>query len=183
MKKILHIGQLIGGLDIYIRNTINYTDDDFEFVIVHGEDDKSKPVIKHSVPVKEYKVRLYRNLNPIKDFRCLIQVIRIVHQEKPDIIHCHSAKGGIIGRIAGWLTNTKTYYTPHAFSFLSTQSTLKRHIYLTLERMVKFNSYLLACSESERKLGIDMVHYKQNKALAWSNAVPDAAKHINNDGE
>lgn len=181
MKKILHVGQLIGGLEVYLRNTINYTDGNFEFVIVHGDADNSKPVMKNGAPIKEYLVSLYRELNPVKDLKCLIQVIRIIRQEKPDIIHCHSAKGGVIGRIAGWITHTKTFYTPHAFSFLSTNSSMKKKIYLMLERCVKFDSFLLACSESERELGIKVVHYKQDRALAWNNAVPDASKYLQDD--
>lgn len=174
--KILHLGQLIGGLDVYIRNTVTYADDRFEYVIVHGKDDKSLPVIKNGKEIKEYQIDLYRALNPINDTKAIIQAILIIRQEKPEIIHCHSAKGGVVGRIAGFVTRTKTAYTPHAFSFLSSESKIKRWVYLTLERIVKFDSYLLACSESERKMGIDVVHYREDHALVWSNSVPDAIK-------
>ena len=171
---------MIGGLDIYIRNTICYADNDFEYIIVHGKDDKNRAVIKNGVAVKEYSIDLYRALNPYKDIKAIFQTIMIIKKENPDVIHCHSAKGGVVGRIAGYLTNIKTFYTPHAFSFLSSKSLVKRKIYLMLERMVKFDSYLLACSESEQQLGISKVHYKEEKALVWHNAVPDAAKLIDN---
>lgn len=170
--KILHIGQLIGGLDIYIRNTITYTDNNFEFIIVHGKKDQNKPIIKNGQIVKEYLIDLYRDLNPWKDIKCLVQAIKIIKKEKPDIIHCHSAKGGFIGRLAGYFTRTKTLYTPHAFSFLSTPNRYKRFIYLTLEKIAKLNSYLLACSESEYRLGIEIIHYNKEYALIWNNAVP-----------
>lgn len=170
--KILHIGQLIGGLDIYIRNSIIYSQEHFEYIIVHGKGDKNKPISKNGITIKEYSIDLFRNLNPWKDLKCLIQVIKIIHKEKPDIIHCHSAKGGFIGRISGFITNTKTYYTPHAFSFLSTPNIIKKNIYLFLEKIAKLNSYLLACSDSELALGLQLVKYKYDKALVWSNSVP-----------
>ena len=97
------------------------------------------------------------------------------------MLHCHSAKGGVVGRIAGFLTHTKTLYTPHAFSFLSTQSTLKKKIYLLIERTTKLDAWLLACSESERMMGVKIVHYHKDKALVWSNAVPDAINELEND--
>lgn len=172
--KVLHVGQMIGGLGIYIRNTVTYISDEFEFVIVHGETDNSKPVMKNGKEVKEYTISLYRKLNPLKDLKGLIQVIRIIQKEKPNIIHCHSAKGGFIGRMAGFLTRTKTFYTPHAFSFLSTQNKIKKRIYLFLERMARLDSFLLACSESEKELGMEQVHYKEKRAYVWSNSVPDA---------
>lgn len=178
VMKILHVGQMIGGLDIYIRNTITYVNPEFEFVIAHGKDDNNKPVIKKGKAIKEYSIDLYRALNPYKDIKAIFQTIMIIEKENPDIIHCHSAKGGVVGRIAGYLTHTKTFYTPHAFSFLSTESSMKRRIFLILERMVKFNSYLLACSESERLMGINDVHYPESHALVWSNSVPDVAKEV-----
>lgn len=171
--KILHVGQMIGGLDIYIRNSILYSKNDYEYVIVHGDKDKNKPVIKEGEKISEHLIRLYRKLNPFWDVVALVQTLLIICKEKPDLIHCHSAKGGFIGRIAGRITGTPTFYTPHAFSFLCTDSKLKRWIFLSLERIAKCNSYLLACSESERELAIKEVHYQREKALVWHNAVPD----------
>lgn len=173
--KILHIGQMIGGLDIYIRNSIIYNDADNEYVIAHGDKDNSKPVLKEGKAIKEYAIPLYRSLNPFNDLRALLQIIRIIRKEKPDIIHCHSAKGGVIGRIAGWLTYTKTLYTPHAFSFLCSPSKLKRCIYLFIEKITKFNAYVLACSSSEQKMAMEFVKYAPSHALLWHNSVPDAS--------
>ena len=133
--KILHLGQLIGGLDIYIRNSIINTNNSFEFIVVHGKSDQNKPILKNGEQIKEYLIDLQRNLNPWNDLKCLIQAIRIIQLQKPDIIHCHSAKGGVIGRIAGFITRTKTFYTPHAFSFLSTSNKYKRKVYLFLEKI------------------------------------------------
>ena len=172
--KILHIGQMIGGLGVYIRNTITYASNEFEFVVAHGEADKSKPIIKKGKTIKGYAISLYRELNPLKDIKALFQIINIIRKEKPDIIHCHSAKGGFIGRVAGFLTHTRTYYTPHAFSFLSTSSWMKKKLFLILERMARLDSNLLACSDSEKELGIKTVHYNPAKAFVWNNSVPDA---------
>lgn len=177
--KILHIAQMIGGLDVYIRNTIMYANNDFEYVIVHGEGDKSAPIEKNGVTIKEYLIPLYRELSIINDIKSVVQTIRIIKKERPDVIHCHSAKGGVVGRITGFLTRTKTFYTPHAFSYLSSESKIKRVFYKTVEKFTRFKSYLLACSESEKQLGINEVHYKNNHAFAWNNAVPDANLLLN----
>lgn len=173
--KILHIGQMIGGLDVYIRNSIVYNNNGNEYVIVHGDKDGSKPVVKDSKAVREYGISLYRSLNPVNDLGALLQTVRIICKEKPDIIHCHSAKGGVIGRTAGWLTRTRTLYTPHAFSFLCSPSALKRSVYLFIERITRFGAYVLACSSSEQKMAVKCVKYKPEHALLWHNSVPDAS--------
>ena len=174
--KILHIGQMIGGLDIYIRNSIIYNKvEDNEYVIVCGKDDKHQPVIRNGVEVKEYPISLFRSLNPLNDLKALVEAVKIIRMEKPDVIHCHSAKGGIIGRTAGWITGVKTFYTPHAFSYLCTPSKLKRWVFMTIERLTRFKTYVLACSESEQEMAIKEVGYSEEHALVWHNAVPDSS--------
>ena len=174
--KILHIGQMIGGLDIYIRNSIIYNKvESNEYVIVCGRDDKHQPVVRNGIAVREYPISLFRSLNPVNDLKALVQAVRIIRKEKPDVLHCHSAKGGIIGRTAGWITGVKTFYTPHAFSFLCTPSKLKRWVFLMIERLTRFRTYVLACSESEQEMAMRDVGYDKQHALVWHNAVPDAS--------
>lgn len=171
MTKVMHIGQLIGGLDIYIRNSITFASGNIEYVVIHGKGDNSKPIYSKGLPVREYLTDLQRDLNPLKDLKVLYQAVRIIRKEKPDVIHCHSAKGGIIGRIAGFLTGTPTLYTPHGFSFLCSPSKKKQWIFKTLERMARLDSVMLACGESEQQLGISEIGYSKEKALCWHNCV------------
>lgn len=181
--KILHIGNLKSGIDTYVRNTVALASDDFEFVIVNGADDNSAPYMRYGKQVKTYGICMYRALNPVKDLKAVMQAVKIIRKEKPDLVHCHSAKGGVIGRFAAFLTGTKVAYTAHAFSFLSAESAKKKKIFLLLEKIAKLNSYLLACSGSERELGIKVVGFKEKKAFAWNNAVPDAALELSRDSQ
>lgn len=174
--RILHIGQMIGGLDIYIRNSIQYNKaEQNEYIIVCGKEDKHQSIVRDGKAVREYPISLYRSLNPVNDLTALIQAVKIIKREKPGVIHCHSAKGGIIGRTAGWMTGVKTFYTPHAFSYLCTPSKLKRWVFLTIERLTRFKTYVLACSESEQEMAMAEVGYDPQHALVWHNAVPDAS--------
>lgn len=175
--RILHIGQMIGGLDIYIRNSIQYNKaEQNEYIIVCGKEDKHQSIGRDGKSVREYPISLYRSLNPVNDLTALIQAVKIIKREKPDVVHCHSAKGGIIGRTAGWMTGVKTFYTPHAFSYLCTPSKLKRWVFLTIERLTRFKTYVLACSESEQEMAMAEVGYDTQHALVWHNAVPDASQ-------
>lgn len=170
--KILHIGNLKSGIDTYVRNIVAFADDSFDFVIVNGADDNSAPYIRHGEKQKQYTIDMFRKLNPVKDIKAVCQTVRIIWKERPDLVHCHSAKGGVIGRFAAFLTGTKCIYTAHAFSFLSAESSIKRKIFLLLEIIAKLNSVLLGCAESERDLGIEKVGYTNKNAFSWNNAIP-----------
>ena len=44
-----------------------------------------------------------RTSNPLQDLRAFGQLISLLRQLRPDILHTHNPKPGILGRIAGWL--------------------------------------------------------------------------------
>jgi glycosyltransferase involved in cell wall biosynthesis len=72
------------------------------------------------------------------DIRAIAEVTTIARASAADVIHCHGAKGGLIGRIAGWRLGITSVYCPHGGSlhyhwaspsgaaFLSTEKLLAR---------------------------------------------------------
>src|SRR5882757_7697289 len=43
---------------------------------------------------------LVRAVHPLKDFIALRKLERLLREQKPDIVHTHSGKAGILGRLA-----------------------------------------------------------------------------------
>ena len=43
---------------------------------------------------------LVRPVHPLKDFVALRKLVQLLHAQKPDIVHTHSGKAGILGRMA-----------------------------------------------------------------------------------
>lgn len=46
---------------------------------------------------------LVRSINPFLDLLALLSILKLLYREKPDILHTHTSKAGILGRIAGKL--------------------------------------------------------------------------------
>lgn len=44
-----------------------------------------------------------RSTNPLQDITAFIQLVRLLRRERPDVLHTHNPKPGILGRIAGRL--------------------------------------------------------------------------------
>jgi len=178
--KIAFISHSVGGVDVWLRIVLaNLNPHLFEIVIIHGLGDTEKPFLnKDNQPLKEYKIAIDRNLHPWKDTKAIFQTISIIKREKPNLIHAHSAKAGIIGRLVGAATNTSVFYTPHAFSYLSTSNAIKRSFFLNIERFFsKFKNKILATSESEKYRAINEVHYPSNKAIVFNNCINEI--HVN----
>ena len=49
--------------------------------------------------------QLRRELDPLNDLIAFLKILRIIKVEKPDIIHTHTAKAGVLGRSAGIVYN------------------------------------------------------------------------------
>jgi len=108
---------------------------------------------------------LERNLNPIKDFFSLMEIFSFIKRNKIDIVHTHSSKAGILGRIAGRLAGTKTVmHTVHGWPFHQYQPFLSRMIFLWLEKIAAVCSdKLIVVSRSDLQIGLKYICNDQNK--------------------
>lgn len=174
-KKILHILNCVGGVEVYVRQiTANTNPQKVEHIIVSQPLKKKKGFFdSDNKQIKHYSIFIKREVNPLLDFFAIIQSIYIIYKERPDLIHAHSAKGGAIARISALLYNVKVFYTPHAFSFLSTNNKYKQKLYVFIEKLLKTkNTMLLATSNSEKKQAKSIIGFAESNTLVLTNATP-----------
>lgn len=172
--KIAHVLNAVGGVDMWLRINLKALDSDLiTAVIIRGEEGPTTPYLNNNgIKVPQHTVSIRREINFFKDLKAIIQTIKLLKKEKPDVIHAHSAKGGIIARAASLFYPVKVLYTPHAFSYLSAESNFKKRLYIIVERIFKrFNSIVLACSVSERRRAIQDLNYKPSNALVFNNCI------------
>lgn len=172
--KIIHILNSVGGVDVSLRLILeNSNSSEFEHVIIHGtEDTKTKYINDKGNLLKEYKLSIQREISLVKDIKAIRQTIKILKKEQPQVIHAHSAKGGIIARAASLFYKIKVLHTPQAYSYLSAPKGIKRTIFLSVEKLFKnFNSILVASSNSELNRGLNEVGYKKENTLIFNNSI------------
>jgi glycosyltransferase involved in cell wall biosynthesis len=76
---------------------------------------------------------------------------RIVNEVEPDIVHLHSAKAGLVGRLVVRRAR-RTIYQPHAWSFLAARGSLRRAA-IAWERIAAgFANAIVCVSEDERRV-------------------------------
>lgn len=86
--------------------------------------------------IRIYSVRhLVRDLSPFSDLAAFFDLLRIIRQEKPRIIHTHTSKAGILGRWAAWLCRIPVIvHTPHGHIFWGYFGPLQTRLFILLER-------------------------------------------------
>ena len=156
-KKILYIVESFGsGVFTFLVDLINALDDEYEIVVAYGERKETLKNFKDyfSANVRFIKVENFtRSINIKKDLKALKEVKKIIKDEKPNIIHLHSSKAGVIGRLAISGRKVKMFYNPHGFSFLKLDdSKLKRVIYWLIEKIITIinpKCIIIGCSQGE----------------------------------
>ena len=78
---------------------------------------------------------LKRSIHPVYDWRALSEIRRAIVNFQPDVVHTHSAKGGLLGRHAAWTEKVPAVvHTVHGAPFHSYQSRLAREFFRRCER-------------------------------------------------
>lgn len=76
-----------------------------------------------------------RAVLPGHDVLCYFALRRLIGQIKPDVVHTHSSKAGIVGRTAAWAENVPAViHTIHGLPFHDQQSRWLYRTYVTAER-------------------------------------------------
>jgi glycosyltransferase involved in cell wall biosynthesis len=95
---------------------------------------------------------LRREISPVHDLRALFQIIALIRKERPTILHTHTSKAGVLGRIAGKMTRTRTIHTPHGHLFYGYFGKGKERFYVVVERWAaRFCERIITISEDERR--------------------------------
>ncbi|MBS0195999.1 MAG: glycosyltransferase [Planctomycetes bacterium] len=91
------------------------------------------PIVTHTVP------HLIREVNPIADLRAKSELRELIRRIAPDVVHTHSSKAGILGRVAAWqtvgddplvtnLTRRRIVHTIHGPPFMPVEGTPLRRL-------------------------------------------------------
>ncbi len=124
-KKVLYIitRLTIGGVAAHLIQTAGYLEDrGYECLIMTGRiEEKDKEMIKFQTDYAInplYLKEMERSINPLKDLLAIYRLVRIIRQLKPDVVHTHTIKAGLIGRIAAWICRVpRIYHTYHGLNF------------------------------------------------------------------
>lgn len=94
-------------------------------------------------------------IRPAADLLAVFRLARLLRRARIDLLHTHSSKAGILGRLAGALARVPAVvHTVHGWSFNDTQGAAVRRFYVTLERAAaKRTDRLVFVSEADRREG------------------------------
>jgi len=158
--KILHIITRLdrGGSSFgVLRNLFKLRKDRFDFTLMFGpslEPDKEMiESVRKTGIIFILNPYLVRAFSPVKDFLALLKIFFLIKNEKFDIIHTHTSKAGILGRLAAKLATTGRYrpikiHTPHGHVFYGYYGFFLSKLFLIVEKWAAgFTDKIVALTE------------------------------------
>jgi glycosyltransferase involved in cell wall biosynthesis len=89
---------------------------------------------------------LRRSIQPLDDWRAYRELLEAIGEFRPDVVHTHSAKGGILGRAAAWkLKVPAVIHTVHGAPFHPYQPWWVRKFFAACERWAARRCHRLVC--------------------------------------
>ena len=115
---------------------------------------------------------LVRPVAPISDLRALAALRAAIRSFAPQVIHTHSSKAGILGRLAARLEGVAAVHTVHGFGFTPLQPAPIRTLYRAAEKlMAKYTDHFVTVSASDRKRGIDLGLFRADEVTVIRAAI------------
>ncbi|NLO05945.1 MAG: glycosyltransferase family 4 protein [candidate division WS1 bacterium] len=102
-------------------------------------------------------VEMVREIDRREDLRAFRELRDHFRANRYDIIHTHSSKAGMLGRLAAWRAHNPAarVYSPHAFAFEMRVTPSRAFLYHWLERLAGRITDLLICTcDSEREIAV-----------------------------
>ena len=124
----LALRYLLHGQMLFMKNN------GFEVLMVSADGQGREDVIKNE-ECPHVIVPMTRSITPVADLKCLWQLIKLIKKEKPDIIHTHTPKAGLLGMMAARYCGVKIrIHTIAGLRFVTSTGTTRR-ILIAMEKI------------------------------------------------
>lgn len=133
----------------------HFNNEQFETVLVAGQESAGEGSM--SSFVEEHGINplfipyLQREISLLQDLKAFITLWRLLRKHKPDIVHTHTSKAGLLGRLAAKLSGVQVIiHTYHGNIFDHYFGSVKTALFIWIERILSlFSNAVVAISESQ----------------------------------
>lgn len=120
-----------------------------------------------------YAPNLVREISPINDIRAFFQLYKICKENKFDIVHTHSSKTGVLGRLAARLAGVPMIvHTVHGFAFPAAKNKFEKFIFISMEWFgTKLSDMIICLHDADKNISLGVLGAKKNKTTILPNGV------------
>lgn len=116
----------------------------------HGPEGSMESSFRQHPELLQIVPNLVRPIHPWKDFQALVHLTQIFRTTKPDIVHTHSGKAGILGRVAAKRAGVPVIlHTIHGPSFGNFQNDFANLVFRSAEKYAaRFTTHFISVANA-----------------------------------
>lgn len=137
MNKLIRITTVPLSLDKLLGYQLSFMNRYFTVTAISAEKNELERVAA-KYGVSNYHVELTRAITPVQDLKALWKLYRFLKKEKPEIVHTHTPKAGLIGMMAAWMAGVPLKMHTVAGMPLLEATGLKRKVLNFTEKLTYF---------------------------------------------
>jgi len=162
------------GAPSHVRDLVLSLRDRYRFVVVFGEDGPIREHLAGAGIETHVASGLRSAISPFKDLRVVGELRARIRQLRPDLIHVHSSKASLVGRIAGMLERVPVVFTVHGWGFGPGRRRRQSLLVWASERLTRgMVGKYLAVSEADAALGRRALGLSSDRIQTVPNGVVD----------
>lgn len=146
----------VSGVPLHCTNLAKQLDKErYEHLIIHGSLSDSEGDMSYLIADEPNVVipELIRELSFKHDIKAFFKIVKLIREYKPDIVHTHTAKAGMLGRLAAKLCGVPIIiHTFHGNVFRGYFSPLKTKFFINIERFLALiSTKIIAISKIQKE--------------------------------
>ena len=107
----------LGGAQVHILDLLRGLHNEVDAAVGVGETGFFTDAVR-DLGVPYYVIPdLVHPMSPVRDCRALGQVTQLIRRLSPDVVHSHTSKAGVIGRLAARAAGVPSVFTAHTWCF------------------------------------------------------------------
>lgn len=162
-----------GGAQEYVFSlATGLPKDQYEVSVICGEGNALSEKLKEQ-GIKTIQINsLKRDIFLFNEFKSFFELIKIIRDEKPDILHLNSTKIGGLGGLAGRICGVKKIiFTAHGWAFNENRSPFSKKIIFTLQWLTVALSNITIAVSKKTKNDIEVIPGIKRKVFVIYNGV------------
>lgn len=134
MQKLFRVTTVPISVEKLLGNQLTYMNQFFDLTAISADEKELRRVGKE-LGIKTHSIEMTRKITPFQDLLSLWEMYLYFRKEKPDIVHTHTPKAGLIGMLAARLAGIKLrMHTVAGLPLMETKG-LKRKLLNLIEKL------------------------------------------------
>ena len=135
MPKLIRITTAPISLNVLLRGQMRYMNENGFEVVMVSSDGTELETVRANEQCRHHIIPMTRRMTPFGDLRCLWLLYRFFKKEKPDIVHSHTPKAGLLAMLAARFAGVKIrIHTIAGLRFVTTKG-ISRKVLIAMEKL------------------------------------------------